>query len=68
MASGLRSNYDLIVVAIKRAEGTMVFNPPPQEVFHAGDTLVVIGAVGNLSRFGQDQYGCDYPTMRPCTS
>ena len=57
MASGLRSDYDLIVVAIKRAEGTMIFNPPPQEMFHAGDTLVVIGPVGNLSRFGQDQHG-----------
>ncbi|MGA2224755.1 MAG: NAD-binding protein [Syntrophobacteraceae bacterium] len=68
MASGLRSNYDLIVMAIKRAERTMVFNPPPQEVFHDGDILVVIGAVGNLSRFGQDLYGCDYPTMHPCIS
>ena len=68
MGSGIRSNFDLIVVARKRAEGSMIFNPPPQEVFHAGDTLVVIGAVGNLSRFGQDLYGCDYPTMRPCIS
>jgi voltage-gated potassium channel len=57
MDSNLRSNYDLIVVAIKRAEGTMIFNPPPQEVFRAGDTLVVIGAGGNLSRLGQDLNG-----------
>ena len=57
MDSSLRSNYDLIVVAIKRAEGTMIFNPPPQEVFRAGDTLVVIGAGGNLSRLGQDLNG-----------
>jgi len=54
MASGLRSNYDLMVMAIKRAEGTMIFNPSSHEVFRAGDTLVVIGAVENLSRFVQD--------------
>ena len=54
MASGVRSNYDLIVMAIKRAEGTMIFNPPPQEIFHAGDILVAIGTVENLSRFEQN--------------
>ncbi|MGO9373415.1 MAG: potassium channel family protein [Syntrophobacteraceae bacterium] len=68
MASGIRSNYDLIVMAIKRAEGTMVFNPPPQELFQGGDTLVVIGAVGNLSRFGRELYGSDYLSMSPCIS
>jgi len=57
MASGIRSNYDLIVVAIKRAEGAMVFNPPPQEKFRSGDILVAIGAVENLSRFRQEQHG-----------
>jgi voltage-gated potassium channel len=57
MASGVRSNYDLIVVAIKRADGEMIFNPAPQETLQAGDTLVAIGAVENLSRFGRDLYG-----------
>jgi voltage-gated potassium channel len=54
MASGIRSNFNLIIVAIKRAEGTMVFNPPSSEKFQAGDTLVAIGAVENLARFGSD--------------
>jgi voltage-gated potassium channel len=53
MDSGIRSNYDLIVVAIKRAGGAMIFNPPPQETLQAGDILVAIGAAENLSRFGQ---------------
>jgi voltage-gated potassium channel len=53
MDSGVRSNYDLIVMAIKRADGAMIFNPPPQEKFQAGDILVAIGAVENLLRFGQ---------------
>jgi voltage-gated potassium channel len=61
MASGVRSNYDLIVMAIKRADGEMIFNPAPQETLQAGDTLVAIGAVENLSRFGRDLYGRNYP-------
>jgi voltage-gated potassium channel len=54
MTSGIRSNFNLIIVAIKRAEGTMVFNPPSSEKFQAGDTLVAIGAVENLALFGSD--------------
>ena len=57
IGSGIRNDYDLIVVAIKRAEGAMIFNPPPQEKFMAGDTLVAIGAVENLSRFGKQPGG-----------
>jgi voltage-gated potassium channel len=66
MASGVRSNYDLIVMAIKRSDGKMIFNPAPQEILKAGDTLVAIGAVENLSRFGRDLFGCDYPTLSEC--
>jgi voltage-gated potassium channel len=66
MASGVRSNYDLIVMAIKRANGAMVFNPAPQETLQAGDILVAIGAVENLSRFGRDLHGSDYPSLREC--
>ncbi len=57
MDSGVRSNYDLIVMAIKRADGTMVFNPAPHKTLKAGDTLVAIGAVENLSRFRRDLLG-----------
>src|SRR5208337_160798 len=53
MDSGVRSNYDLIVMAIKRVDGAMIFNPAPQETLQAGDILVAIGAVENLSRFGR---------------
>ena len=65
MASGIRSNYNLIVVAIKRAEGTMVFNPAPNEKFQAGDTLVAIGSVENLSQFGRELCGNGAPAF--CT-
>ncbi len=54
VSSGLRSNYDLIVMAIKRTDGAMIFNPAPQVIIEGGDILVAIGAVENLSRFARD--------------
>jgi voltage-gated potassium channel len=66
MNSGIRGQYNLIVMAIKRSDGTMVFNPAPQEILRAGDIMVAIGPVENLTRFGQDLYGCAYPTVRQC--
>jgi voltage-gated potassium channel len=66
MSSGIRSLYNLIVVAIKRRDGTMIYNPTPHEVFEAGDILVAIGPQENLARFGGDIFGCPYPTITPC--
>jgi voltage-gated potassium channel len=43
MSSCLRQDYGVIIVAIKRKSGEMVFNPGPGEVFNAGDVIVVIG-------------------------
>ena len=43
MDSGLRKEYDLIVVAIKREQGEMQFNPKPQTLILSGDILVVLG-------------------------
>jgi voltage-gated potassium channel len=41
--SGLRQKYNLIVVAIKRADGEMLFNPIPMTPIQAGDTLILLG-------------------------
>jgi voltage-gated potassium channel len=57
LSSGIRSSYDLIVVAVKRGEGPMIFNPPPNEKLQAGDILVAIGAVENLFRFNREVHG-----------
>jgi len=46
--SGLRKEYDLIVVAIKRVEGRMLFNPSPQETILPGDTLILLGDYQNI--------------------
>ena len=41
--SKIRMKYDLIVVAIKRQNGEMQFNPSPQTKILPGDTLVLLG-------------------------
>ncbi|SMC26089.1 voltage-gated potassium channel [Desulfacinum hydrothermale DSM 13146] len=55
--SGIRSDYNLIIVAIKRREGTMIYNPSPGEVLEQGDTLVAIGPRENLDRFAEGLFG-----------
>lgn len=41
--SQLRQEYGLIIVAIKKPEGAMVFNPPPETQLAAGDVLITLG-------------------------
>ncbi|HSR36124.1 MAG TPA: TrkA C-terminal domain-containing protein, partial [Desulfurivibrionaceae bacterium] len=43
MASNIRKKHDLIVVAIKRDHGEMLFNPMPGTEILPGDILVVLG-------------------------
>jgi voltage-gated potassium channel len=38
----------VIIVAIKKLSGDMVYNPMPSEVLEAGDVIVVIGKKENL--------------------
>lgn len=52
--SGIRKNFDLIVVAIKRAAGEMIFNPHPKTKILAGDTLVVLGEYEKIMEFEKD--------------
>jgi voltage-gated potassium channel len=42
-ASGLRSRLDFILVAIKRRDGHMAFNPADDAPVAAGDTLITLG-------------------------
>ncbi len=46
--SGIRSEFDLIVVAIKREKGEMLFNPSPDTEILTGDILVVLGEHTNI--------------------
>ncbi|MBN2255962.1 MAG: NAD-binding protein [Deltaproteobacteria bacterium] len=51
--SGLRREYDLIIVAVNKASGKMVFNPVAAYVIEKGDNLIAIGEEENLLRFSQ---------------
>jgi voltage-gated potassium channel len=41
--SGIRQNLNIIVVAIKRADGDMIYNPSPGAQIASGDTLIALG-------------------------
>ena len=46
--SGIRQELNLIIVAVKKAPGDMLFNPSSQTRLEAGDTVVAIGEKQNL--------------------
>jgi voltage-gated potassium channel len=66
--SGIRSQYNLIVVGIKRSDGTMIYNPAPQEILQSGDILISIGPQQNLAKFATELLGCPYSALKPCRS
>jgi voltage-gated potassium channel len=39
----LRRNLGVIVMAIRRRDGSMLFNPPADTAVEAGDYLIVMG-------------------------
>ena len=46
--SGIRQKFGVIIVAIKRADNAMEFNPPPEAVIRGGDELVVLGGPASV--------------------
>ncbi|MDH5299259.1 MAG: potassium channel protein [Desulfobulbaceae bacterium] len=52
--TGIRKKYDLIVVAIKREQGEMMFNPSPQTMILPGDILVVLGEQEHIKGLEQE--------------
>ena len=48
--SHLRKDFGVIIVAIKKISGNMIFNPMPSETLEAGDVIVVIGKREDLKR------------------
>lgn len=41
--SGIRQTLDLIILAIRKPDDSMVFNPKAETKFEAGDTVVALG-------------------------
>ncbi len=50
--SGIRQNYNLIIIAIKKSDGSMLFNPSFETVILSEDTVIAVGEVDNLQRLG----------------
>lgn len=49
-ASGIRQQFNLIIIAIKKLDGDMLFNPSFETVIHGGDTVIAVGEEDNLKR------------------
>jgi voltage-gated potassium channel len=48
--SEVRNRYGIIIVAIARPDGKMIFNPPPSSTISEGDVLVALGELENLRK------------------
>ncbi|MBA3037786.1 MAG: potassium channel protein [Desulfobacterium sp.] len=48
--SGIRQKYNLIIIAIKKHDGNMTFNPSSETKIQAGDTVIVVGQDSNLQK------------------
>ena len=48
--SGIRQELGLIIIAIQRASGEMLYNPPPEARIQVGDTLIAMGSPESLSK------------------
>ena len=51
--SEIRQLYGLIIVAVKKDTGQMIFNPQANYVISKGDKLIALGEDKNVSRFAQ---------------
>ena len=51
--SGIRQKLDLIIVAIKKASGEMLFNPASHAEIQIGDTLIALGKKQSLVRLAE---------------
>lgn len=48
--SGIRQKYNLIIIAIKKEDDQMLFNPSFEALLRAGDTVVAVGEPTSLKR------------------
>jgi len=48
--SGIRSDLDLIIVAVKKEAGKMIYNPSSEAQIEPGDTLITLGERRNLDK------------------
>jgi len=51
--SGIRQQLDLIILTIKKADGSMIFNPKADTRIETDDTLVVVGRARSVSQLAK---------------
>lgn len=56
-SAGIRPKLNVIIMAIKKANDDMVFNPGPDASLEAGDTLVAVGNASDLCSL-REMCGC----------
>jgi len=49
----VQRDLDVIVLAVRKAAGEMLFNPPPELKIAAGDHLIVMGEADRLQKLEQ---------------
>ena len=49
ITSGIRPRFNLIIIAVEKYYGGMTFNPLPETLIEAGDTLIAVGPPENFS-------------------
>ncbi|MBF0241381.1 MAG: potassium channel protein [Desulfamplus sp.] len=52
--SGIRQNYNIIIIAIKKKDGEMRFNPSFETFLEEGDTIIAMGASLSLRKFNEE--------------
>ena len=50
--SGIRQRFNLIIIAVKKPDGEMMFNPSFEAVIQPNDTVIAVGEVDNLEKLG----------------
>jgi len=48
--SGIRQRFNLIIIAIKKSDGSMVFNPSFESIIMPDDTVIAVGEDDNLQQ------------------
>ncbi|MEJ2638732.1 MAG: potassium channel protein [Desulfosarcinaceae bacterium] len=48
--SGIRQEFNLILIAVKKPDGQMIFNPSHQTRIEAHDTVIAVGETENLAK------------------
>ncbi len=52
--SGIRQRYNLIIIAIKKADDRMLFNPSFESVIQADDTVIALGEPYSLKKLASE--------------